>query len=150
MEQIIIFGVLIFLGLTFGMINERNHYESLSKRESTLKDVKLVNLKKPPFENSKISNQKLVMGSTVVSIDFFKLFVAGIKSLFGGRLKSYESLLERARREAVLRMREKASDFDMILNVRIETSSIAKGDQNKSVGGLEVLAYGTAIKVKES
>ena len=90
----------------------------------------------------------LVSGNVVVSIDFFKKFVAGLKSLVGGRLTSYESLLDRARREAILRMKESAirNGGKLIVNVRIETASISKHSSNRySIGSVEVVAYGTAI-----
>ncbi len=129
------------------MINEKRHYQSIIKREKKLAHIPAINFKTPPYKKDEISDQKLVIGSTVVSIDYFKLVVAGIKSLFGGRLKSYESLIDRARREAVLRMKSEADGFQMIVNLRIETSTISRGTQNKGVGSIEVLAYGTAIKV---
>ena len=61
-------------------------------------------------------------------------------------MKSYESLVDRARREAILRMKEQAIERGAILvtSVRIETSSISKG-QRQTIGSIEVLAYGTAI-----
>ena len=43
----------------------------------------------------------LVAGSVVISEDYFKRIVSSLQSLFGGRLRSYESLVDRARREAV-------------------------------------------------
>ena len=68
---------------------------------------------------------------------------------FGGKVKSYESLIDRARREALLRMKEEAPDASMIINVRIETSTIGKTSRNKTVGCLEAVAYGTALFLEE-
>ena len=45
----------------------------------------------------------------MVSVDYFKRFLAGLRMIFGGRVSSYESLLDRARREALLRMRLQAA-----------------------------------------
>jgi len=85
----------------------------------------------------------------VISVDYFKRFVAMLRLLVGGRLSTYEGLVDRARREALLRMREEAESLgaSMALNVRIETSSISKGHRGDagSVGSVEALAYGTAI-----
>ncbi len=81
---------------------------------------------------------------------FFQKFVAGLRSLFGGRLQSYESLLDRARREAILRMKESALEIGakVIINVRIETASISKSSsRNNGIGSVEVVAYGTALSV---
>jgi uncharacterized protein YbjQ (UPF0145 family) len=146
-EQLIVFLVFLSLGFFFGVNNEKKHYASIKKREKELSHIPALNFKTAPFQNELIQDQKLVIGSTVVSIDYFKLVLAGIKSLFGGRLKSYESLVDRARREAVIRMKKNALDYKMIINVRIETSTISSGTQNKGVGSIEVLAYGTAIRV---
>jgi uncharacterized protein YbjQ (UPF0145 family) len=68
--------------------------------------------------------------------------------MIGGRLTSYESLLDRARREAILRMKESAilSGGKIIVNVRIETTSISKHSNSLySIGSVEVVAYGTAV-----
>jgi len=89
----------------------------------------------------------LVTGSVVVSEDYFKRVLSSLQSIFGGRLKSYESLLDRARREAVLRMKEQAQrrGARMIINVKFQTLAIS-GRQPNSVGAVELLAYGTALK----
>ena len=86
------------------------------------------------------------MGNVVISVDYFKRFVAHLRMIFGGRVHTYESLLDRGRREALLRMQAEASDLGatMIFNTRFETSSISKGGRD-SVGSVEVLAYGTAV-----
>ena len=82
----------------------------------------------------------------VVSVDYFKRILAKFRNFFGGNVQSYETLIDRARREAVLRMKESCQDADMIINLRLETSSITKGS-GKQVGSVEVLSYGTAIYV---
>ena len=69
-----------------------------------------------------------------------------MRNIFGGRVTSYETLLDRARREAILRMKEEAKELnaELVFNIKLETSSIYKGKGN-SVGSVEVLAYGTAL-----
>lgn len=61
----------------------------------------------------------------------------------------YESLLERGRREALLRMKEDAIAWGavQILNVHLETSSMNdESSANAGTVALEVIAYGTAIR----
>ena len=85
----------------------------------------------------------------MISVDYFKRFLAGLRNIFGGEVRSYCSLLDRGRREAILRMKELWPEADLIVNARVETSSISKGAQNRqggSIGSTEVLAYGTAIR----
>ena len=73
----------------------------------------------------------LVNGSMVVSIDYFKRIFAKLRNFFGGNVQSYETLIDRARSEAVLRMKESCPDADMIINLRLATSSITKGAGNR-------------------
>ena len=70
---------------------------------------------------------RLVTGSVVISSDYFKQFVAGLRTLIGGRLSSYESLLDRARREATLRMKQEAKRFGstLVINVKIESTTVS-------------------------
>lgn len=137
--------VLLVLGYTAGTIAEKRHYRSILRREAEFNDLIMIVCKTLP-ESAAAPKTRLVLGSVVISIDYFKKFVAGLRMLFGGRIHTYESLLDRGRREALLRMQESAKKLgaDMIFNVRFETSSISKGAR-KSVGSVEVLAYGTAI-----
>jgi uncharacterized protein YbjQ (UPF0145 family) len=70
--------------------------------------------------------------------------------LVGGRVASYESLLDRGRREAILRMKEEAFErgYNAVINVRIETSRLASSSRNgEGTAGVEVLAFGTALKL---
>ena len=72
------------------------------------------------------------------------------EDLIGGRIKTYEPLLDRARREAVLRMTEEAQrlGYDAVINVRLETSRLANARSNgQGIAGVEMLAFGTAIKL---
>lgn len=152
MFELITFLTLMVLGYGFGQYAERNHYRSILEREKQFRGEVLVfqtgipPTQEPGQDQSQNQRVQLVMGSVVISVDYFKRFLAGLRSIFGGRVKSYESLLDRARREAILRMQQQASELGagMVINLRMETASISKGEQ-KTVGSVEVLAYGTAI-----
>lgn len=148
MVDLIIFISLIALGYFAGSRAEKQHYRSINKREEEFLYMPAVTLKNITNQGE-IEQAKLVTGSVVISVDYFKRILAGLRAIVGGRVKSYETLLDRARREAVLRMKEQVRSADMILNLHIETSSISKGRRQKSVGTVEVLAYGTAIKLKK-
>ena len=142
MYDILFFLALIMIGYISGTIIEKRHFKSLLKREEEMLYLPTIALKKPLNDND-IERSMLVDGSVVISIDFFKKFVAGLINFFGGNVTVYESLIDRARREAILRMKESAKGASEIINVKIETSSITKN--TKGVGAIEVLAYGTAI-----
>lgn len=139
-----VFLILLAIGFFFGRMNERNHYASLVRREHELSHITTSNVKKLPdgFDSS-----EFVTGNVVISIDYFKRIGAALRTLVGGRIGSYTTLIERARREAVLRMKEQAQmeGANHIANVRIETSSVFQ-NARQQLGSLEVYAYGTALK----
>ena len=144
MYDLILFLILLVLGYVFGQLAEKRHFRSIIKREAELRDVLCFTERNVP-EMGHIDSV-LVCGSVVISIDFFKKFVAGLRNLVGGRVSAYESLLERARREAILRMKAEAQarGAKSVWNVRIETSSITK-DATQGVAAVEVIAFGTAV-----
>jgi uncharacterized protein YbjQ (UPF0145 family) len=144
MADLIVFLVLLAAGYAVGRIAERRHYRSIIAREKDMANVMVFTNRFPPLTQQ--ASQALVTGSVVVSEDYFKRVVSGLQSLFGGRLRAYESLLDRARREAVLRMKQEARDKGarMIINVKFQTFSIP-GRNPKSFGAVEVMAYGTAL-----
>ncbi len=145
-ELYLFFGLLAG-GYVIGSYLERKHYRSIFAREEQFQDVLLI-AAKTPDESLSIEHSEMVTGSVVVSVDYFKRFVAGLRNLVGGRVSSYESLLDRGRREAVLRMKAEAKKqgAKMIFNVKLETASISKG-AGKRIGSVEVLAYGTALRI---
>ena len=144
MDQLIIFAVLISLGYFFGRRAEKNHYTSILAREKQLLRLPTSSSKYVVGDKREIERSELVTGSMVVSIDYFKRVLAGLRNFFGGNVQSYETLIDRARREAVLRMKESCPGAGQIINLRLETSSITKG-KGKQIGSVEVLAYGTAV-----
>jgi uncharacterized protein YbjQ (UPF0145 family) len=145
MIDLIIIIVPIVLGYFVGKYLEKKHYISIREREKELVSLPTILLKKP-LRPDAVKQSRLVNGSVVISIDYFKRLLAGLRNFIGGNVSSYESLIDRARREAILRMKENAKGADEIINVRIETCAISKNSQKGSIGSVEVLAYGTALK----
>jgi uncharacterized protein YbjQ (UPF0145 family) len=145
MEFIQIYVGLFFLavGLIAGTIVEKIHYRSIRRRELGFVTLPAITSSYVPdvFE---VQRSQLALGSAVISVDRFKTFIAGLKRLFGGEIHSYSSLLDRARREALLRMKENFADADLFVNVRFETSTISNGG-NSRIGSVEVLAFATAV-----
>ncbi len=151
MFDIITFLALLALGYGFGQWFERRHYRSIRKREQAFKDLLIIQTRIIPSPFSSDHETFLVNGNVVISVDYFKRFVAGLRNLVGGRVTPYETLIDRARREAILRMKEeaKASGAEVILNVKYEMCSIYKGRRN-NIGSVEALAYGTAFLRKKT
>ena len=84
-----------------------------------------------------------MQGSTVRARNFGSDFLANIKNIVGGELVGYSKLLQTSREQAYSRMIEdaKSKEADAILGFRFQTSTIAQG-------AAEILAYGTAVKIK--
>lgn len=145
MLDLVLFVVLLAAGYAFGHLAERRHYRSILEREDTWRELLIVQSRFPPRLDPPPAS-RLVTGSVVVSVDFFKVFVASLRGLVGGRLTTYESLLDRARREAVLRMKEEAARLGatMVVNVRFEAVPLYKGQRN-AIQSVEAFAYGTAL-----
>ena len=86
---------------------------------------------------------EVVYGNTVQAKHLGKDIMAGFKSLVGGEIGGYSEMLMEARDRATQRMVEAAvaTRADAVVNVRYTTSAIMQGMS-------EVLAYGTAVKLK--
>ena len=87
----------------------------------------------------------LVSGSTVRARVFLRDIFAGFKNILGGEVSTYTRMLEEAREQAVVRMIEAAEEkgADAIVCMRFSTSAIMRN-------AAEVVAYGTAVKLKKS
>lgn len=144
MSQLAIFVVLLALGYGFGRMAESRHYRSIVEREQRHARISTLTLRTLESEPDTVRRTQLVSGNVVISVDYFKRVAAGLRGFFGGNVQAYESLVDRARREAVLRLKESCPGAAHILNLRVETSSIYKGRGN-GIGSVEVLAYGTAV-----
>lgn len=85
----------------------------------------------------------LVKGATIQSKHIGRDLGAGLKSIVGGELTGYTEMMEEAREVAMQRMVEDAKRMgaDGIVGIRFSTSAIMQG-------AAEVMAYGTAVKLK--
>lgn len=136
--------LLIVIGRVVGSRIERNHYKSIVERESRFESQPAFSTKESGLPGP-VRSASLATGSVVISVDHFKRFLSGFRMFFGGEVRSYSSLIDRARREAVLRMKESQPDAHAYINTRLETSTISNTSGNQGIGTIEVLAYGTAV-----
>ena len=85
----------------------------------------------------------LVKGTVVQSKKVGKDFMAGMKTLVGGEITGYTEMLVEARQIATKRMVDEATALgaDAVINVRFGSSAVMQG-------AAEVIAYGTAVKLK--
>ena len=85
----------------------------------------------------------LVKGTVVQSTHFGRDFMASMKTLVGGEIKSYTEMLNEARQIAMKRMVDEAQALgaDAIVNLRFASSSVMQS-------AAEVVAYGTAVRYR--
>ncbi|MCA9400595.1 MAG: YbjQ family protein [Candidatus Omnitrophica bacterium] len=149
-----LFNLLVFFGFIIatyfiGKRIEQNHYLRIAQKEEELLHIPSVTAQKC-YEDYQIEDSFIVSGNVVISGDYFRMILAGLLKFFGGRIVGYESLIDRARREAVIRMKQEAKDrgAHAVINTRFETSKLDSMMNQNSTGMFEILVYGTALKLK--
>ena len=140
---LLFWGVPIVIGFVFGQIAEKRHYRSIHAREQAWLHLPTTAGRFPVTEGE-VSRCELVTGATVVAADYFKRAAAALRTVVGGPVKSHESLLDRAKREAVLRLKENCRGAHEIVNLRLETSPLSNTSTG-NISAVEVFAYGTAL-----
>ncbi len=85
----------------------------------------------------------VVRGNTIRAKHVGKDIMAGLRMLVGGEVKEYTEMLTEARNESLRRLQAQAEkvDADAVVNLRFVTSQVMSG-------AAEMLAYGTAVKLK--
>lgn len=85
----------------------------------------------------------IARGSTVRARNIGRDIFAGLKNIIGGEIEEYTRLQAQAREQAIQRLMQDAAmmNADAIVNVRFTTAMIMQG-------AAEILAYGTAVKLK--
>ncbi|SEL21679.1 Uncharacterized conserved protein YbjQ, UPF0145 family [Aquimarina amphilecti] len=97
----------------------------------------------------KIPNKEVIQilgiarGSTVRARNIGRDVFAGLKNIVGGEIEEYTKLQAQSREQALRRMNQDAQRLgaDAVINVRLTTSMVMQGAS-------EILAYGTAVKLK--
>ena len=144
--------LLIQLGWIAGRTAEWRHLRRLDAREKRLSSMIVTDLKTFPLGADPGMRSALVGGEVVIATDYLKSFLAKIRCILGGELKSYESLMSRASREAILRMLEQAhmQGYNAVCNVRLDFADIGGMTGRRGAAMVEAFASGTAYRVKDS
>ena len=105
--------------------------------------MKLVNIDYIPGEEI-VEALGIVKGQIVQSKNIGRDFMAGMKTIVGGEITGYTEMIKTARQMATKRMVDDAESLgaDAIINVRYGSSSVMNG-------AAEIIAYGTAVKLKK-
>jgi len=85
----------------------------------------------------------LVRGNVIRAKHIGTDIIAGLRNLVGGEVTEYTKLLGEAREQALGRMLSHAESMgaDAVVTLRLSTSTVMEGSA-------EILAYGTAVKLK--
>ena len=154
MEFIAEFGFLIFflaLGLFAGGYTERRHLRNLTEREAANGDFLVSQLKCFPQAVAGSTPPMFLSGEAVIATDYLKSFLSGLRKIFGGELRGYQSLLSRARREALQRVVEQARDrgYNAVCNVRYESADVGGNSKARKVAMVAIMATATAYHHSE-
>ncbi len=145
--QIVFILILIVVGFVAGTFAERRHLARLEERERGNGQFLVTQLKSfPAFAKNELAPQ-MVVGEVVVASDYFKSFLAKMRGIFGGEVRSFHSLLSRARREATQRLVEQSRElgYNAICNLRIETADVGGSTSSKKGAAMvAVIASATA------
>ncbi len=143
-------GLAVLLTTFFvGRLIEKRHLLRLAADEAELAGILVTDLRRTP-DNWETDDASLVVGEAVIAADRWKRFLAGWKKLVGGRLRMYEAIMDRGRRQARVRMLRQAQEFgaNAVWNVRFETCHLGDERRNKKGGAMAIICYGTALKVR--
>ncbi len=147
---LVMFLALILLGLIAGGAAERAHFTSLAAREQATRGFLLTQTRRYLDIEPGGPPPQMLMAEVVIASDYLKSFLASLRNLFGGEVKSYQTLLERARREATLRIVEQArrQGYNAICNLRLETADIGGNFTGKGAAMVAIIASATAYRAR--
>ena len=148
---------LLLLGWIVGGTVERQHFAELESGESHYRDMLVTQVKSFPRCDASASHQglepKMICAEVVISSDYLKSYLGSWKKFFGGEIRGYQRLLERARREALLRLQQQATEmgYNALCNVRLGTADLAGqgNQQKKQLVMATLLATATAYVARE-
>lgn len=85
----------------------------------------------------------IARGSTVRARNIGRDIFAGLKNIVGGEIEEYTKLQAHAREQAMQRLEQDAARMgaDAVVNIRLTTAMVMQG-------AAEILAFGTAVKLK--
>ena len=139
----------ILSGIGTFIYQPKKKQQLLVREQASAKRGDVLSTLSNPLSGREVKHTQLVLANVVMSPSWIQIFIGGILSLFGGEINVFTKMVDWSRREAKQRLREQieASDFDEVINMRLETTIMTKtkGGKDKTTG-VEILAYGTAIK----
>jgi uncharacterized protein YbjQ (UPF0145 family) len=141
-ELVLQVGVPVVFFVVFGGAGwyvERRDERQLVVREAAVSSLVVTNLRRPPFE---ATSSTMVVGHVVIGAHYGKQLFARVRNLVGGEMRAYDRVIDRARREALVRLQEQAvaAGATTVVNLRFATSMLGSGSASA-----EVICSGTAL-----
>jgi uncharacterized protein YbjQ (UPF0145 family) len=139
---------LLIIAVFTGKAVEKRHLRSILRRETEMSHILFSDVKRFPHGWDPSRSASMVVGEAVIATDYLKSFCAKWRKILGGELKSFNSLMTRARKEAILRMGQEAQNqgYNAVCNVRIEFADIG-GIIARGTVTVAVIASGTAYSI---
>ncbi len=134
------------IGFLVGSTIERRHIRDLDEREARYRHIRVNNLKRITDPHT-VAHAEMVVGQVVIATDYYKTFVTSIRNLVGGEMRAAQSMMTRARREALLRAIEQAAAMGAteLWNIRYGFSNISQMRGRQGAMQVELIAWGTAV-----
>ncbi len=158
MDMELIFGLFV-VGLpvfmlafawAMGVWVTRRHEADLAQRELAVAHILIHNSGRLQDATTGPHPPMMITSEVTLGVDHFRGFLGQWKSLFGGQVRSYQMVLDRARREVVMRMLEQANEmgYTALANLRIDFADISGSAlTRRKAADISVLATGTAYFV---
>lgn len=133
-----------FVPMITGQIIEKKHLRDLDEREKVMGKKIITHNRRRPYTTDP-TRAMLVAGSVCIGADRFKTWLAGWRQIIGGKMGSLSPVVERARREATLRMIEDADrqGCTEVGNIRYTTANLKWNSRKQKELLIVVTAYGT-------
>jgi len=140
---------LVICGLVIGRTVEKRHLKNLEERESATSGMLVTQIKSFPNASNSGPPPNLVLAEVAIGSDHLKSFLAKWRNIFGGEVRSFQTLQERGKREVILRLVEKARDqgYNAVCNVRVSPADVGGNimtTKKKQMPMAVVIASGTA------
>ena len=142
---LVTFVIFISLGFTFGRAAERRHFAQLRRREAACQNIVTTQVKHFMAPASEGKTPRLLVAETVVASDYLKTFLARFRNIFGGEVRSFQTLLERGRREVTVQLQEQAAaaGYNALCNVRLNTAHVG-GSYANAAAMASIIGWATA------
>lgn len=143
---------LILFGLIIGRTVEKRHFARLDRFDEQHAGFLVTQMKSFPLAQPGQAAPSLVIAEVVIASDVLKSWFAKWRNLFGGEVRSFQTLQTRAKREAVARLTQSAIDqgFNAICNVRIEAADVGGATSQQKTPMAAVIATATAYHTRPS